>query len=446
MLASRSSLIRSTLGLSLLAAFAVVAGCEIIAGIDDKTFTGAAAGGSGGMVTAGPVTSGGGAAGMGGEGGTGSGGGAGGGSELPSPLCDLGAELDPACDMNVCDPGNTTDNPCHCGFCDHSCGEGQTCNGFVCSPVVMSDDKPLVHRLATDGVDVFFPSYAEMLPLAATIYRMPLSATKATPPTAMHTTPFNGRVKAIAVDCDNVYFAGAANLLPEGVFYIEKDTDGVQILSETEGDVRNIVVDNNHVIWVDSAGGGLGKVRLAYKALGLPTTRITLAQGQSAPVGLATDGFRVYWSNTGMLPGQKAIKSATIPEGGGMPVFNTLVDGQGPLALAVDKDWVYWIGQNQQGNGLFKVGKGGGPPQLVTGTGTNSADVLAIQGDHIYWTQGDLIFRARKDGMGTPTAVFRASDVTTASFSVPSWLTIDRARIYTVSTDTTASTIVWVGR
>jgi len=104
---------------------------------------------------------------------------------------------------------------------------------------------------------------------------------------------------------------------------------------------------------------------------------VTLAT-DAFPVCLATDADNVYWAD------QQVAAVLSVPKRGGNAV--TLAQGTA-YSIAVDSTNVYWTGYGGSGEGLFKVGKGGGtvtplfsPQAGFVGLG---CEALALAGDSI---------------------------------------------------------------
>jgi hypothetical protein len=124
---------------------------------------------------------------------------------------------------------------------------------------------------------------------------------------------------------------------------------------------------------------------------------VTLATDQEQPFGIATNGTSVFWTNQASGGNGTVMKVAV---GGGTPV--TLASGQGaPTQIAFDATNVYWLTIGGP-NAVMTVPIAGGTPSLFAAA--SSPWALATDGATVYWTDGDTIFSAPRDG-GTPTTL-----------------------------------------
>ncbi len=121
---------------------------------------------------------------------------------------------------------------------------------------------------------------------------------------------------------------------------------------------------------------------------------ITLAAGQSAPMGIGVNGLDVYWSTQG----GEVLK---VPIDGGTPVSLVASEGGGNY-LVVDAGSAYWTGDDA----LMKVPVSGGTPTLLTEVPDWAPYGLASDASSVYWTdyRGHAVRKVSTDG-GTPTTL-----------------------------------------
>lgn len=354
------------LTLALLAPLALLAGCELIAGIDDKEL---GAGGAGGATATATAAS------------TGTG------AALPIPLCE---SVQPPCDSN-------------------------------CNPDNQSVDLMSLRQVVTDGRFLFFDG--QNATGHAAIHYMDLADMVSGSAPAIDTTSL-APITALAVDCDNIYFSHP-NGPVHSIFFAAGPNETVHTIADEGEPISSIVANDAVIAWVTDSEGGA--VRLWDKSSSSVDSPVVLdvATEQPEPRGLAIDTATIYWSTTlASAPGGRAIKYASIElDAMGKRRTGTVVEGYGPSGLAVDDAWVYWI--DIATAALMKAPKEGGDAQTLVGNlpPGPDGDVIAVDEAFVYWIEGDqFVRRASKTGMDTAEYV--------ASESKLAWLAIDRAWVY----------------
>lgn len=145
----------------------------------------------------------------------------------------------------------------------------------------------------------------------------------------------------------------------------------------SKGDPGNVAVDAMNVYWARG-----------YQVLGMPRAGgsvVVIADEQSLPHGLASDGKFVYWLNTdgsvmkAPIAGGAWTELATGPV---MPLFGTSDRG-----LALDADNVYWVncGSGKSDGQVLKVSKNGGKVTVLA-DGEFHPVAIAVDADNVYYT------------------------------------------------------------
>jgi hypothetical protein len=139
----------------------------------------------------------------------------------------------------------------------------------------------------------------------------------------------NQPISGIAVDSNNVYFAGN-----DSVRYSPIGASSPPVTLEGGNSPNSVTVDANNVYWTDATGA----VQFAPISGGGATT---LAMTQATPTALALQGGYLYWA-VGVLPMNGAIMK--MPVTGGTPVVLAGIYDY-PLGMVVDATSVYWVTQ-----------------------------------------------------------------------------------------------------
>jgi hypothetical protein len=420
----RSPIAMVFLSAALLAPLAPLAGCEIIAGIDDKTLAGVGASADGAGAAGGSA---------------GAAGGGAGGWVVGDPLCAPGSIDTTSCAQSVCD--NVTDSKsssCHCGSCNHSCG-GKLCVAGYCQATIMTSGLPFVYRVATNGKAVYFAS-SDSNDTNGAIYALPLDASDISDPTPFALLKgYTEAIEVIAADCNNVYFA---EKFKSSLFSIPLTGGMPSLISATEPSVVAIVADGTNVYWVSGSDGNQGAVRMwdpAAKVLR------SIAQGQSSPFGLAVDNTHIYWSLNGPDLATNGIRRTTIPTTAAQPDVRIVTQGGQPSGIAVDDESVYWI-EKKAPSSIMRAPKAGGMTSVEVATTTGPlGDSIAVDENYVYWIEDSGIRKRRKD-LGEPAESVANSSVSGQYFMLY-WLTIDRSRLYFANTSTSSDgAVMWVAK
>jgi hypothetical protein len=230
-----------------------------------------------------------------------------------------------------------------------------------------------------------------------------------TPPFTMLATG-QDRPHDIALDDTHVYWANAGD---GSIARVAKTGGAVEMLASDQVDTQTIAVDDEYVYW--GAGGGVNRapssggvatrvyVPSSIDALALSDNYIVVlhtadgaiakigteffnfaeypVKSQMAPVGLAADASRYYWTNQGDGTMWWGNLTSSVP-----PV-SLLVDADaGPARLSLDATSVFWVGQAD--GTIRKVPKGGGAATVLS-TSASGGSFVASAGSHVYFTNDD---------------------------------------------------------
>lgn len=116
-----------------------------------------------------------------------------------------------------------------------------------------------------------------------------------------------------------------------------------------------------------------------------------IATAQDRPRGIAADGAEVYWTTAG-TEGNGAVMHATAgPDAVAAPIAGGVsVAGLG--RIAIDDDYVYWLGVVGSDHAVMRAPRSGGktPQTLSTAPGTATFGIF-VDKDRVYWTASDGI-------------------------------------------------------
>jgi hypothetical protein len=144
---------------------------------------------------------------------------------------------------------------------------------------------------------------------------------------------------------------------------------------------------------------------------------------------------QLYWRDQGGIGRANLDGTDVVPSRELIPVGGW----QGPCALAVDNNYVYWGSDRPVVSGDGTLGRakrdGTGVDNNFIGTGPYTARCVVTDGAHVYWTgytvpgNKTTIGRANLDGTGAEESIIPGIN-STAAFSAPCGLAVDGTHVY----------------
>jgi hypothetical protein len=235
------------------------------------------------------------------------------------------------------------------------------CNGVTCDALTLATAQGAA-GVAVDAASVYWTDMG-----AGTVAKAPIGGGGASLTLAFGQ---NG-AKAIALDAKSVYFATT-----DRVMSVPIDGGAPTMIASGQTTVVGLTVDATLVYWTVNGGSG-GSVMSAPLVGGMQPA--TVAVGMRHPGGVAVDAMNAYW------PIFSGILKA--PIGGGTP--GTIASSTDGTAIVVNGGSVYWTAWAAGTATLASVpmdGDGGAPVILASETSTAAPLGLAVDPDHVYWT------------------------------------------------------------
>jgi len=164
-------------------------------------------------------------------------------------------------------------------------------------------------------------------------------------------------------------------------------THPLRVLADRQDFPKGVAVDGTHVYWANWSGGASGSVSRVPKAGGAVQR---LAEDEAGPQYVAVDETHVYWNNHGDGPKQGIRRLAKT--GGTIELLSA---GGNPSGIALDASHVYWAEWNA--GTVNRRLKAGGPIQRLA-TGQDSASLIVLDDQRVYWTTFDHVVSVAKPG------------------------------------------------
>ncbi|MGZ3420439.1 MAG: hypothetical protein ACXVEE_21360 [Polyangiales bacterium] len=167
--------------------------------------------------------------------------------------------------------------------------------------------------------------------------------------------------------------------------------------------VRGVAASTSWVYWLEGSADTVPDfdmpARRVVKAPAEGGAPVLVASGLPAATELAIDATRVFVAAHGVTEKQGGSILRLPIEGG---ASTRIAVGQiAPTALTLDATRVYWMVADEL-RALAKDAPEGSAPQVVLSkfdpSTTRVRACFAIDDDHVYWTTGDAVMRAKKDG------------------------------------------------
>jgi hypothetical protein len=158
-----------------------------------------------------------------------------------------------------------------------------------------------------------------------------------------------------------------------------------------------ITLNATHLFWSNAASGSTGTIMSAPRTSPDAGAPVVLADLQTVPLGVATLGGRVYWTNAVNNTG--AVSAVDI-QGGIVDVLATNQDL--PAGIAADSTGVYWV--NHDGGQLMALDTLTVPPMVrVLATDLVLPAGIVLDTTNIYWSElaGNIRKRSKLEGATT---------------------------------------------
>jgi hypothetical protein len=331
-------------------------------------------------------------------------------------LSDAGYACRIACDESLvqCDSAcvDLQSDPKNCGSCGHDCLQG-ACTAGQCQPwivanvtqdVVVPGGNPAGGRafIVTDGVNAvwFDQTYGiEEAPLVPAVGQ----ASDAGPAPPIALSPTNDRIGQLAmanhvVAWTQAYSDPTTHLEGIGVWTAQEGVPGsmanpVSVAAHGNAASRGLALDPTgstaYFLFEDSSSGSAALERCVFSSKSCtPVATATPAVSDDLPNDVAVSGDDVFWTDSARNSVMHLNVAAGIPTETFASGLATVGDAglqNGPYALAVDSQYVYW--GEATNDGYFSVGRG-----PIAGTaGTHLSTVLPP-------TLGDLMTMAVDSG------------------------------------------------
>ena len=226
---------------------------------------------------------------------------------------------------------------------------------------------------------------------------------------------------AIAVDSANVYWATSSGV--QRCSRVGGCTP--QTLADDGGQPAQFAIQGTNLFWTEPQTGNVMKSSTA----GSGGPAVALATGEPSPVGIATDGNLVYWTDeTSVGAGAKECSVDGCPSTGPTPIAPSLAAGG--VGIAVSEGTVYWSTQLSAPSIVSCPITGcPGSPASYASTSKTAGFVLADSNTVFWaWTLGTPI-----DACSLPTCAKPDTLVTTTRVSS---MTLATQAVYWTDTQT----------
>jgi hypothetical protein len=197
----------------------------------------------------------------------------------------------------------------------------------------------------------------------------------------------------VVVDDDHVYWVNIGTGAKGSVMRLAKTGGDPQVLASDQAFPRGLVVDDTSVYWTAGVNGA-GSVMKASKTGGIAVALVT---GLNSPGELAGDDDHLYWTN-------RTAGIARVAKGGGTSqelVSSTAVS----TGIAIDEKSVYFV--DIAVGKLRSIGKAGGAITDIASVPQIDAQYMDTDGKNVFWHSGavDSLWQVSATG-GKPTVLF----------------------------------------
>jgi sugar lactone lactonase YvrE len=183
--------------------------------------------------------------------------------------------------------------------------------------------------------------------------------------TAQKTTPPPATATA------HLYWANVDGTIVEA----NLDGTGAKTVANGQSAPNGVAVSGSHLYWASPGTGTIVEANLDG------TGAKTIAEGQSYPYGVAVGGGHLYWANNyGFGPrATGAIVEANLDGTGA----KTIASGQGgPNGVAISGSHLYWA--NDTAGTIVEANLDGAGAQAIA-SGQSTPTGMAVSGTHLYW-------------------------------------------------------------
>lgn len=201
------------------------------------------------------------------------------------------------------------------------------------------------------------------------------------------------QARFLAQDAQQVFWVSS-----EGVMRADKSGGGARKLYDAS-DVADLGVIRDRVYWLE---------RYAVKMAPSRGGEVTfVAKDRSQPERLALDPAAAYWTEP-RANGAALVSMRRMASEVGEVMFPDAM----PMHLVADGASIYFTDFN--GN-VFRIGKWGGPPDLLATDKFAPAGRIALDPRYVFWTNpsGELVQRVAREG-GKVTSLLKGAGVPTA--------------------------------
>jgi hypothetical protein len=272
---------------------------------------------------------------------------------------------------------DVTKDQSNCGFCGHNC-QGNPCTAGLCQASNIAQGTSIVD-IAVDQTNVYWTQ------------RKTSPGVLSKPSAGGSASPIAGAKdpSGIVVDANHLYWVDYA----DGSIWSYPLMGGspVPLLGPVDGGASPgptaLARDAHNLYWVDSSAGTVNQMPLG----GGPV--IVLATGRSVPVAIAVKGNSVYWVDhgSGSDGSVNKVPVASLDDGGADasgPITPLATNQPLPQGIAVDDANVYWTNRGNPNGTVKSVPVGGGTIQPIA-DGQGAPTGIAIDSQFVYWTNYD---------------------------------------------------------
>ncbi len=319
--------------------------------------------------------------------------------------------------------GDTSTSADNCGACGHSCGSGVACNDGLCAPLVLMPNQSNPTSIATDGHSIYWTNSGTTAThnSDATVLGLPDNA-----PT---NDVFQLSLDSTTSDCQGISYGNHYVFwtFNHGGQLIQSSASQSQIsrIGNTSAQHTAVSPDQSTVYWTvydnpPSTHMKEGQVQKATIPIPDGGTGTVVVTGLTFPQGISVTNHAVCYVERGVEPNYSGTVSCQMF---GSMTPTPLGPANGYGAVAADDVDVFWTSRDDG-----KIWHGGSIPAPIL-TGLTSPLEIALDQDHIYWTNDTgEVWRADRSGESPLRLAIKQSS--------PLGLTVDSTYVYWVNRGT----------